>query len=569
VSQNVSPIAERSWIAGERIIEGAAWAAALMLLPICAILLQSRLGADTDVHWLTDLAGRWLDGRTPYVDFVEINPPASILLYVLPTALARAFGLSPDAVTQACVLAAGIAELAIAVAVARRARLLQEFGTVGLFWAAAAVFLLPGSAFAERDHFALIFALPAFAILPARALARPVDAHWAIAGGLGAGCMLCLRPHYVLALAPPALYALYRMGWRRGAAFLPEIISCTLVLALYVATVLVVFPRFVTDMLPMDVAVYAHGGAPFGWLLDRAWLFVWIFLAVALWGTRRAVIDSMPAQLLVLASGGALASYLLQDKGWPYHIYVADALIVASFGIANRAALRQTGLAALALALAWVAVSVVLVFAFLAPDGTSFVVLRVVVFSAFALLSARLALTSSDNSGQTMPQRWTRLGVAAIAVAAGQMTMLQGAHPPYFAAEMAALGPRPKIALVSGDGANGIDLANQTGGIYVPRVFAMNILELATNLARRGGLPLAAETTLSRYIREDRDRLAATVRNDRPDAIVIDPDWARIYLDPAFLHNLLDGYRLRATTKLPERFQETHTLQLFSRDPGP
>ena len=147
--------------------------------------------------------------------------------------------------------------------------------------------------------------------------------------------------------------------------------------------------------------------------------------------------------------------------------------------------------------------------------------------------------------------------------------MLEGAHPPFFRAEMAELAPRPKIALVSGNGAAGLDLARQTDGIYAPRVFSLNILELAMKRLWRGGLSLPAATDLSRYVQEDRNRLATTVRDDRPDAIVVDPAWAERYLGDAFLRNLLVGYRLRATDKFPQRFLETPTLQLFTREPGP
>jgi hypothetical protein len=568
MSQNPGSTVERSWIARERIAETAFGAFAVAGLALCALWLQWRLGADSDVHWLNDLVGRWLDGQTPYVDFIEMNPPASLLLYVAPTALARAFKLRPDAVTQGCVLVAGMAELAIAAAVARRARLLQEFGTAGLFWGAAAIFLLPGSAFAERDHFGLIFALPVFAILPARALSRPVDAHWAIAGGLGAGCMLCLRPHYVLALAPPALYALYRSGWRGAAACLPEVAACALVLATYAATVVFFFPHFITDAIPLVTAVYVRDRAPFGWLFAQAWFLVWISLAGALWGTRRSLIASMPAQFLALASAGALACYLLQGKGWAYHLYVADALMLASFTIANRAALRLTGLDAPILAPALGVVSGLLVFTFLAQAEIPFVLLRYSLLPGLVILSVRLALAPPDDLDLPNSLRWTRLGVAVVAFASGEMAMLEGAHPRFFVAEMAELAPQPKIALVGGDGGPGIDLANQTGGTYVPRAYQMAILEDAEKILRRGGLSPETAGTLNRYIRDDRDRLSATVRGDRPDAIVVDPEWARTYLEPPFLHDLLDGYRLRATTKFPKRFIPTATLQLFTREPG-
>ncbi len=568
MSQNESPIVVRSWGERERVAETAIGALPIALLVLCAILVQARLGANADVHWLTDLAGRWLDGQTPYVDFIENNPPASIILYVFPTALARALHLRPDVVTQACVFFAAIVEFAIAAAVARGAGLTREFGSAGLFWSAAAILLLPGFTFSQRDHLALVFALPIFVVLPARALFLPIETHLAIAGGLGAGCMICLRPHYALALAPAAIYALYWRGWR-GAACIPEILSCALLVVAYASSIFFFFPHFVSDTAPMNLAVHVHGRAPIGWLLSQSWLLVWLSLALALWGTRSACIASLPSQFLGLASLGALASYLFQGKGWSYHLYVADALILTSYVIANRASLRLKGLPALTLATVLAAVSGLLVTAFLVRGELLFVTMQYLLLPALIILSARLALYSPDDARPGSSLRWTRLGVAAVALAAGEMAMLEGLHPPYFTAEMAEFASRPKIALVSGKGSDGIDLANQTNAIYASRAYAMDISETAADRLRRGGLATETEVALRRYISEDHDRLAATVRDDRPDAIVVDPDWARVYLEPAFLRDLLENYRLRATTKLPARFKSTSTLQLFTREATP
>ena len=565
MSQHIVSADERSGSLGASQYWVAAHIVALTLFAAGAVWLQRQLGADADVHWLVDEAGRWLGGQTPYVDFTEINPPASILVYVLPTAFARAFGLGADAVTQASVAFLALAELTIGVVMARRAGLAEEFGSGGLFWSAAALLLLPGFAFAQRDHVALILAAPLFVLMTARALSRSIDSHWAVVAGFGGGCMIGLRPHYALALVPAALYAAHRGGWRLS-AWLPEVIAGALVLLGYAASLGLAFPHFFSDALPIDLAIYVGGGRLVLWALP--WFTVWLLLALALWGTRRPLIASMPAQLLALASAGALASYFIQGKGWPYHIYVADALLLASFAIANRRALPQTGLAALVLALVLAAGSFALAYAFLAPGDALYRVLADGLSLASALLTVRLAFISPDDSGRTRPLQWTRLGVAVLAIATGEMALLEGAHPPYFRAEMASLGPRPKIALISGNGSYGIDLATQTGGLYSPRASASYIVELATDRLKRGDVAAATRAVLSRYIREDRDRLAATIRDEKPDAIVVDPLWAERYLDEPFLRSLLEGYRLQASEKIPKRFFPKPPLQLFTRDSG-
>ena len=61
-----------------------------------AVVAQARFGAIADVSWMITISEKWLDGATPYVDFIETNPPAAILLYLLPVALARALGVHAE-----------------------------------------------------------------------------------------------------------------------------------------------------------------------------------------------------------------------------------------------------------------------------------------------------------------------------------------------------------------------------------------------------------------------------------------------------------------------------------------
>jgi len=59
---------------------------------VAAVAAQARFGAIADVSWMITISEKWLDGAIPYVDFIETNPPAAILLYLPPAALARALG---------------------------------------------------------------------------------------------------------------------------------------------------------------------------------------------------------------------------------------------------------------------------------------------------------------------------------------------------------------------------------------------------------------------------------------------------------------------------------------------
>src|SRR3954465_10275637 len=80
---------------GLRKILSAVWSHVRLWLPLLtgfasAIGLRLVLVANTDVSWLITLSEKMLDGQRLYVDLIEVNPPASVFLYLPLVALARA-----------------------------------------------------------------------------------------------------------------------------------------------------------------------------------------------------------------------------------------------------------------------------------------------------------------------------------------------------------------------------------------------------------------------------------------------------------------------------------------------
>jgi hypothetical protein len=70
--------------------------APLFVIAVVAIGLQCRFGLLGDVSWLITVDEKWLDGATPYRAVIEINPPASLMLYWPAVALARVLGVAPE-----------------------------------------------------------------------------------------------------------------------------------------------------------------------------------------------------------------------------------------------------------------------------------------------------------------------------------------------------------------------------------------------------------------------------------------------------------------------------------------
>ena len=94
---------ERFRLAGQRGAETAPFALERFAPPLLAALLLASsaavhvgFGTVSDVSWLITVDEKWLSGATPYRDVIEVNPPASLLLYWPAVALAQLTNLTPE-----------------------------------------------------------------------------------------------------------------------------------------------------------------------------------------------------------------------------------------------------------------------------------------------------------------------------------------------------------------------------------------------------------------------------------------------------------------------------------------
>ncbi len=299
--------------------------AVLLAVELLALNLGEAL-VNHDVALCLQCGAMILEGKLPYVDFVETNPPLILYLSTLPVLLAKLLGSSPTLATNLLVVAVTAATLAPMVHILRRGWPEQAnwaVPAVALSWAAFP--LLANYHVGQREHLFWVLAIP---WLLARAMRWSTGRHLglglAIALGLAAGIGASLKPHFWLLLTLAELCGL--VSSRRWRALLqPELLAALLVPLIYLA--LLALPgathdAFIGRWLPLLAERYALGqhGSALRLLAKPTFLAPAITVAFAVLIRRHS---GLPSSLLwplaAFGAGGGLI-YLGQGKGWDYHL---------------------------------------------------------------------------------------------------------------------------------------------------------------------------------------------------------------------------------------------------------
>jgi hypothetical protein len=303
---------------------------------------------DADVSWLITVCERLLSGDRLYVDILEVNPPASVWLYLPLVALAKLVGARPEAVVVAGFAVGALASVAATVRLAsklddcpRRLPLTLALSFIAL--------VLPVALFAQREHAAFLLALPsatAIALIAEGKPLRPRSSAWA---GLAAGLTIVIKPFFALAILAPALWALWKR--RSLAPFVPAIAAATAIVAVYGIAIVALTPAYF-DLVPMLAKIYTR-------MTPAVWtIFVGPMLFPAITAALVALVrpGSLPPLGIAwaLAGAGFVLAAFIQAKNYPNHWYpgAAFALAAAFVVLATQAKVRRTIVAACLLILA-------------------------------------------------------------------------------------------------------------------------------------------------------------------------------------------------------------------------
>jgi hypothetical protein len=511
---------------------------------LIAVVVQARVGAIGDVSWMITIAGKWLDGATPYVDFVETNPPAAILLYVAPVALARALGAHPELLVAAWGFAVCGASLAATAAILERARLLGELGPASLGAALVALTLLPGRAFDERDFFIALLALPPLAAVAARASGARLGLGSTLVAGLGMAMVVAIKPPYGLVFAAPAAFLALRQGWR-ATLWAGEYWVAAGASAVMVGLVAWRFPAYGREIVPTVIAAYLPVRETVVSLIANAAVVGWAALATALALVAGRSLTRPLVAVPALAAAGALAVYFIQGKGWLYQAYPALALLTLALG----AALDRRGAPLGGRALAGATALVTALAAAALPVSPFVCAVLVTLIGAGVFLLAGGARLAAET------REW-RLAELAAAAMTGALWVLYCAPPTApdadFVRAVAALAPHPRLAAIAEGLGIGFPLVRRVDGVWAQRTQGLLFASGARRLIDEHPGDAALAARLQPIIERDAEMVAEDIAHNRPDGVLVNNvnprfhDWAMH--EPALAAALAD-YTLATSSR--------------------
>ena len=217
------------------------------------LLFQIRIGAD--VAWLTQAAEHFLRGQSMVEYFFETNPPLSVLIY-LPVALLKQLGLSSWTALNIFVLTLTVFSFFSSRYFLRFwdiPPIIKSLFLLGFFFV---VTCLSSFDYGQRDHMLAIMLLPFVLGQLSITFGHKPNSPFRLLTFILVSPFILIKPHYGLI---PTAVLVHRLIKTRSLKLVLD--SDFIVLALatlsYIAVVLLVFPDFVSVILPAAMDLYA------------------------------------------------------------------------------------------------------------------------------------------------------------------------------------------------------------------------------------------------------------------------------------------------------------------------
>lgn len=484
-------------------IEGAAsarannpvWPIVAAAILIAAFAVQIPLVLNPDLAWLLTVGERMIEGQRLSVDVFELNPPASVLIYMPAAFLGLHTPVAPEiwVIAQTLAFALGSAYLTIRIL---GPELVDPKVKARAFVLLLAVLALgPLTNFAEREHIICIGLLPFVALASRFGQADAPSRRLALLAGVFAGISVCIKFYSApIAAIPLAWNALSKRNLR--ALFGIESWAAAAVVLTYFLCVMIDFPDYVNTYPKIIALAYLPFRQPLLFMLVFGLGAFALLFSLTLFLTRGVSQHQWRgAGVWVGAALGGALSYLAQGKGFGY------------------------------------------------------VQVPMVLFALIAIVMSPAVLHSDTGQAISLSRRALAIFFAVEIALLPRPAENRAAE---FMQPIQSLGlPHPTILAVTDAGEIGQPLTRKLGGTWASG--KGSLLEAAGAMYRqeKGNLTPSEAALAANIVADARLRLRNDLRHNRPDVLLVDSErfhapfdwlgWMR--RDAATAHELDSRYR--------------------------
>jgi len=267
-----------------------------------------------DVAANLDLTQRWIGGEALYSRLITTDPPLIFGLNLFPVYVDKYTDLGAIFALQLCVLLYGTVVWWLTVGLRRQS---EEGAIERHFLNVAPVLVLVGAGydFGQREHLMVLGAVP-YVFLATRRVQGAQDSYRYTVAILAA-VAFAIKPYFLCIPALVELYLIFTLGWRLYMRD-PVPWAMAAVWVIYVASIAVLFPDYLSIMLPLIFNYYVGGQTVWQTILEPRMGTALVLFVPLLWLGFQG--KNVLSKILSLAATGAVVSALIQRKGWSYHI---------------------------------------------------------------------------------------------------------------------------------------------------------------------------------------------------------------------------------------------------------
>jgi hypothetical protein len=289
---------------------------------IFAIWLQTHTIISGDITWLMQVGKRLIEGGHYYKDFIEVNPPMAIYIYLIPVLFSMIFHIDFISSVTIYVFLISILSWLICSYLLKQifpktANTVRYIFEISL---AFSLFILPAYAFGQREYFLIILMLPYLLLAILRIQQQLINRWFSLFIGLMAGIGFAIKPFFLLAWGLIEIYLIVRTKTLKIALRI-EGLSCLGLFIFYCISILLMTPEYITQSKALIQPIYYRNfRVPFSWLLGHN---IVIFSILALCNyclVKKQLYYQTFCDLLAISIISMLIIFLAQQTLWFYHL---------------------------------------------------------------------------------------------------------------------------------------------------------------------------------------------------------------------------------------------------------